>query len=44
MTQVVGIALGFLTYGMVVVGIMFASLWLLTFVLGKRLEAQERPS
>jgi hypothetical protein len=43
-TQAIGIALGFLTYGMLVVGIMFASLWLLTFVLGKRLEAQQRPS
>ncbi len=43
-TQVVGIGLGFLTYGMFVVGILFASLWLLTFVLGKRLDAQQAPS
>ena len=37
-TQVVGIALGFLTPGMFVVGFMFAGLWVFTFVLGKRLE------
>ena len=39
-TQLVGIALGFLTPGMFVVGIMFAALWVLTFVLGLRLERQ----
>lgn len=38
LTQVVGIALGFLTYAMFIVGVMFAGLWVLTFVLGKRLE------
>lgn len=38
LTQLVGIALGFLTAGMFVVGVMFAGLWVLTFVLGKRLE------
>jgi hypothetical protein len=38
LTQLVGIALGFLTYGMFIVGIMFAGLWVLTFVLGLRLE------
>lgn len=43
-TQAVGIALGLLTYGMLVVGLMFAGLWLLTFVLGKRLDAQQQPS
>ena len=42
--QVAGIALGFLTPGMFVLGIMFAALWILTFVLGKRLEAQQRPT
>ncbi len=39
-TQLVGIALGFLTPAMFIVGIMFAGLWVLTFVLGKRLEAR----
>lgn len=42
-TQVLGVALGFLTAGMFIVGIMFAGLWVLTFVLGKRLDAQPRP-
>lgn len=42
-TQVVGIALGFGTYGMFIVGTMFAGLWVLTFVLGKRLERNRKP-
>lgn len=37
--QVIGIALGIATTPMFVVGGMFAGLWLLTFVLGKRLDA-----
>lgn len=39
-TQPVGIALGLLTPAMFVVGAMFAGLWVLSFVLGRRLEAQ----
>ncbi len=39
-TQGVGIALGFLTPSMFVVGGMFAGIWVLSFVLGRRLEAQ----
>lgn len=38
-TQVVGIALGFATDMMFWVGGMFALLWVMTFVLGRRLEA-----
>lgn len=44
LTQIVGIALGFLTPGMFIVGGMFASLWVLTFVLGKRLERNRGPA
>lgn len=40
LTQVVGVALGLLTSAMFVVGGMFALLWVLTIVLGKRLDAQ----
>lgn len=39
-TQVAALALGFLTVGMVLMGIMFGSLWVVCFVLGRRLEAQ----
>ena len=42
LTQVVGLTLGFLTPAMFVVGLLFLALWVLTFVLGKRLEAQWR--
>ena len=38
-TQVAGIALGLLTPAMYVVGLMFTGLWVVTFVLGKRLDA-----
>ncbi len=38
LTQVVGIALGFLTPAMFVVGGMFAAIWVLTVVLGRRLD------
>lgn len=38
-TQVVGITLGVLTAAMFAVGALFAVLWVITFVLGKRLEA-----
>ena len=36
--QLLGVALGFLTAPMFFVGGMFLALWLLTFVLGKRLD------
>lgn len=39
-TQPVGILLGLLTPAMFVVGAMFAGLWVLSFVLGRRLDAQ----
>lgn len=39
-TQPVAILLGFLTPAMFVVGAMFAGLWVLSFVLGRRLENQ----
>ena len=38
--QPLGILLGLLTPAMFVVGVMFAGLWLLSFVLGRRLDAQ----
>lgn len=38
LTQLAGIALGFATATMFVVGAIFAGLWLLFFVLGRRLE------
>jgi Protein of unknown function (DUF4233) len=39
LTQLVALALGVLTPSMFVVGGLFAGLWVLTFVLGKRLDA-----
>ncbi len=36
--QVVGVGLGFLTATMFIVGAMFLGLWVLAFVLGKRLD------
>ena len=39
-TQGVGLALGVLTPAMFAVGAMFAGLWVLTFVLGRRLDAR----
>lgn len=38
LTQVVALALGFLTYGMFVMGAMFLTLWITCFVLGRRIE------
>ena len=38
-TQLVGVALGFLTTAMFLVGAMFLGLWVITFILGKRLDA-----
>ena len=40
LTQPVGILLGLLTPAMFVVGMLFAGLWVLSFVLGRRLEGQ----
>lgn len=42
LTQLVAIALGLLTSAMYIVGVLFLALWVVTFVLGKRLEAQWR--
>lgn len=44
LTQVAGIALGLLTPAMYVVGVMFAALWVVSFVLGKRLDARTQPA
>jgi hypothetical protein len=41
LTQLVGLALGILTYTMFIVGGLFAGVWVLTFVLGKRLDAAQ---
>lgn len=38
LAQIVGISLGFLTPAMFVMGGMFAGLWIISFVLGRRLE------
>lgn len=43
-TQPIGILLGLLTPAMYVVGTLFAGLWLLSFVLGRRLERQQPAS
>ena len=43
LTQVVGCALGLLTPAMYVVGVLFLALWVVTFILGKRLDAQGPP-
>ncbi|HEY0237875.1 MAG TPA: DUF4233 domain-containing protein [Friedmanniella sp.] len=42
--QLAGILLGLLTPAMWVVGGMFAGLWVLSFVLGKRLDARAAPA
>jgi len=39
-TQPVGVALGLLTVPMYVIGAMFLALWLISFILGKRLDGQ----
>ncbi len=38
--QIAGIALGVLTSAMFVVGTMFAAIWLISFILGKKLDAR----
>jgi hypothetical protein len=40
LTQVVGLALGLLTSAMYIIGGMFLALWVITFILGKRLDEQ----
>lgn len=44
LTQLVGIALGFLTSMMFIVGIVFAVIWVTSFVLGRRIEAAQAAS
>lgn len=41
LTQAAGLALGILTYGMLIMGVMFTALWVISFILGKRLEARQ---
>ncbi len=41
LTQVLGIALGLLTPTMYIIGIMFAAIWLVSFILGRRLDQAE---
>jgi hypothetical protein len=41
LTQLVGLALGVLTPTMIFIGALFAGLWVLSFVLGKRLDASQ---
>lgn len=43
-TQLAALALGLLTFGMVLMGAMFACLWTVSFVLGRRLETQQSAS
>lgn len=43
-TQVVAVLLGLLTATMYVIGAMFAALWLVSFLLGKRLEDRTTPA
>ena len=38
LTQLVGLGLGFLTAAMFVVGIIFGGIWVISFILGRRLE------
>lgn len=42
LAQVAGVALGFLTPSMYLVGGMFLGLWLISFMLGKRIESGHR--
>jgi hypothetical protein len=42
--QLAGLLLGFLTPAMFVVGGMFAALWIVSFVLGRRLDARPAPA
>ena len=42
--QLAGLALGFLTSTMFIVGALFAAVWVLSFVLGKRLDSRPETS
>ena len=44
LAQLAGLLLGLLTPSMFVVGGMFAALWVVSFVLGKRLDARQAPA
>ena len=44
LTQLAGLALGFLTTLMFVVGMLLAAVWVLAFVLGKRLDSRMETS
>jgi hypothetical protein len=44
LTQLAGVALGFLTTLMFIVGILLAAVWVLAFVLGKRLDSRMETS
>ena len=44
LTQLAGLALGFLTPTMFIVGALFAAVWVLAFVLGKRLDSRMETS
>jgi len=44
LTQVAGLALGLLTSTMFIVGALFAAVWVLAFVLGKRLDSRMETS
>jgi hypothetical protein len=44
LTQLAGLALGFLTTLMFLVGILLAAVWVLAFVLGKRLDSRMETS
>ena len=44
LTQVAAIALGFLTPWMYAMGSIFAMIWTMSFVLGKRLDARQVPA
>jgi hypothetical protein len=44
LTQLAGLALGLLTSSMFIVGALLAAVWVLAFVLGKRLDSQTETS
>lgn len=44
LTQLAGLALGFLTTLMFIVGMLLAAVWVLAFVLGKRLDSRTETS
>jgi hypothetical protein len=44
LTQLAGLALGFLTTLMFIVGILLAAVWVLAFILGKRLDSRMETS